>query len=92
VGKLFLLKPFLFCGFEEFIIDFSDNKDWEISREIFIVVWIRHRHKISNPPELLEFMKCDPFLIFWWLFCRNPWKIEYENEVCFEACRLPNFF
>ncbi len=26
------------------------------------------------------------------IFCRNPWKIEYENEVCFEACRLPNFF
>jgi hypothetical protein len=19
-------------------------------------------------------------------------KIEYENEVCFEACRMPNFF
>ncbi len=52
----------------------------------------RHRHKTSNSPELLEFMKYDPFLIFWWIFCRNLWKIEYENEVCFEACRMLNFF
>jgi hypothetical protein len=37
-------------------------------------------------------MKYDPFLIFWWLFCRNLRKIENENEVCFEACRMPNFF
>ncbi len=51
----------------------------------------RHRQKTSNSPELLEFMKYGPFLIFWWIFCRNPWKIGYENEVCFEACRLPNF-
>jgi hypothetical protein len=37
-------------------------------------------------------MKYNPFLIFWWIFCRNPWKIEYENEFCFEACRMSNFF
>jgi hypothetical protein len=30
VAKLFLLKTFLFCGFEEFIIVLSDNKDWGI--------------------------------------------------------------
>ncbi len=37
-------------------------------------------------------MKYGPFLIFWCIFCRNLRKIGYENEVCFEACRLPNFF
>jgi hypothetical protein len=37
-------------------------------------------------------MKYDPFLIFWCIFYRNLSKIEYENEVCFEACRFPNFF
>ncbi len=52
----------------------------------------RHRHKTSNSLELLELMKYDPFLIFWWIFCRNLQKIEYENEVCFEASRMPNFF
>jgi hypothetical protein len=52
----------------------------------------RHRHKTSNSPELLEFMKYDPFLIFWCIFCRNLRKIEYENEVSFLACRMPNFF
>ncbi len=56
----------------------------------FIV--IRHRHKTSNSPELLEFMKYGPFLIFWWIFCRNLRKIEYENGICFEACRMSNFF
>jgi hypothetical protein len=30
VAKLFLLKKILFCGFEEFIIVLSDNKDWRI--------------------------------------------------------------
>jgi hypothetical protein len=52
----------------------------------------RHRHKTSNSPELLEFMKYDPFLIFWWIFCRNLRKFGYENGVCFEACRMSNFF
>ncbi len=37
-------------------------------------------------------MKYGPFLIFWWIFYRNLRKIEYENGVCFEACRMPNFF
>jgi hypothetical protein len=37
-------------------------------------------------------MKYAPFQIFWCIFCRNLRKIQYENEVCFEACRMPNFF
>jgi hypothetical protein len=37
-------------------------------------------------------MKYGPFLIFWWIFCRILRKIEYENGVCFEACRMSNFF
>jgi hypothetical protein len=43
---------------------------------------------------MFEIMKFGPFLIFWWIFCRNLWKIEYENEVCFEACQrqMSNFF
>jgi hypothetical protein len=50
------------------------------------------RHKTSNSTELVEFNKSGPFLMFWCIFYRNLRKIEYENEVCFEACRLPNFF
>jgi hypothetical protein len=37
-------------------------------------------------------MKYGHFLIFWCMFCRNLWKIEYENGFCFEACRMSNFF
>jgi hypothetical protein len=59
---------------------------------IFKILLTRHRHQTSNPPELLEFIKYGPFLIFWCIFCRNRRKIGFENEVCFEACRMPNYF
>ncbi len=50
------------------------------------------QHKILNSPELVGFIKSGPFLIFWCIFCKNLQKIGYENEVCVEACRMPNFF
>ncbi len=61
------------------------------SLNLILDIGIKHK-KIIYSPELLEFIKYGPFLILWYIFCRNPWKIEYENEVCFEACRMPNFF
>ncbi len=48
-------------------------------------IGIKHKN-IKYSPELFEFINYDPFLIFWCIFCKNLWKIEYENEDCFEAC------
>jgi hypothetical protein len=72
-------------------VNWNFLRSWnKIFKILNLFLEFRHRHKTSNPPELLEFIKYNPFLIFWCIFCRNLWKIGYENEVCFEACRIPN--
>ncbi len=65
------------------------------SSNVFMYLWIRLNYLIYSykySPELLEFMKYGPFLIFWCIFYRNLRKIGYENEAFFEACGMPNFF
>ncbi len=74
-------------------VSFQSNIQHTDIEQIDILVDIGlNTQNIKYSPELVEFIKYDHFLIFWCIFCRNPWKMEYENEVCFEACRVPNFF